>query len=69
MHNVRDELSSFQRRADRIDLVPRNRARPGAVSGRDASDAQVPLPIMFSDDEGGNEEKTTLPRIPSAIPA
>ena len=69
MNNVRDELSSFQRRADRIDLAPRNRARPGAASGRHASDAEVPLPMMFSDDEEAYVGKTRLPRIPSAIQA
>ena len=57
MNNVRDELSSFQRRADRIDLAPRNRARPGAASGRHASDAEVPLPMMFSDDEEAIEAR------------
>ena len=67
MNNVRNELSSFQRRADRIDMVQRNHSRHGAVSGN--HDTEVPLPTMLSDDEVLDVGKTTLPRIPSAIPA
>jgi hypothetical protein len=67
MNNVRNELSSFQRRADRIDMVQRNRSRHVAVSGN--HNTEVPLPTMLSDDEVLDTAKTTLPTIPSAIPA
>jgi hypothetical protein len=67
MSNVRNELSSFQRRADRLDMVQRNRSRHGVVSCN--HDTELPLPTMLSDDEVLGVGKTALPKIPSAIPA